>query len=217
MNMETFPSISQSDFRTLMLNLCCLLWSPSFLLLGFETVKAEVIAKEDFESGSLSGWTLFPTANGTLGGEGYPAVVPCDMGEMEKPSKCFQVKVGQMQYDSSHDPQQGGVLETRLQTENGFLGLSASVMVTYRSPTDRRNLAGGLFEWLVDEEVVAKHDMGPIENESTVTHRLRADHRVSAGLHVIGLRISRPFKSGRDQQAPIQFVDDLSIEFSPEP
>ncbi len=55
-------------------------WGFSFLIgmvsIGICPVSAEVLMTTDFESGTLSGWTVFSTSNGTLGGKGFPSL-PC--------------------------------------------------------------------------------------------------------------------------------------------
>ena len=78
---------------------------------GVCPVSAEVLTTTDFESGDLSGWTAFPTSNGTLGGEGFPSVAVCDHAGMVSPSWCLQVQVGQLHYAPAHDVQQGGGIE----------------------------------------------------------------------------------------------------------
>ena len=182
---------------------------------GVSSAQATVLAREDFESGRATEWTPFTTANGTFGGDGFPSLVDCDVSGTGHPTKCWQVKVGQIQYSPDQDPQQGGGLEIRQELPQGRLHLSAQIMVTYQSPNDKRNLAGGLFEWVVNDRVVGKQDVGPIDNGATFRHHLTADLPVAAGFHRIQLRLSRPFKSGTGQQAPVQSVDDLMVEWFP--
>ena len=192
-----------------------------FLIMGLvlawcgNTAQAKILAQADFESGQVTEWTPFTTANGTFGGDGFPSLVDCDASGTGHSSKCWQVKVGQIQYSPDQDPQQGGGLEIRQELPQGRLRLSAQIMVTYQSPNDKRNLAGGLLEWVVNDRVVGKLDMGPIENGATLRHHLTADFPVVAGFHRIQLRLSRPFKSGTGQQAPVQSVDDLILDWSP--
>jgi hypothetical protein len=169
----------------------------------------------DFESGDLSGWTAFPTSNGTLGGEGFPSVAVCDHGGMVSSSRCLQVQVGQLHYAPAHHVQQGGWIERTTMTAAGILQLSARVGATYHSPKNKRNLNGGLFEWVVDEQVVADLDVGPIEDSATVQHQFTGNVLVTAGRHTIQLRVTRPFQSGTGQAAPVQFVDDVMVELIP--
>jgi len=187
----------------------------SFMLAGVEPVSAEVLTTTDFESGDFSGWTAFPTANGTLGGKGFPLVAVCDHAGVISPSRCLQVQVGQLHYAPVHDVQQGGGIELATMTGSGILQLSARVGVTYDSPNKKRNLSGGLFEWVVDDEVVASLDVGPIEEGAGVQHQFTGTVPVRAGRHTIQLRMTRPFRSGTGQPAPVQFVDDVLVELVP--
>ena len=58
-------------------------------------------------------------------------------------------------------------------------------------------------------------DLGPIENGAVMRFFLTADHDVEAGSHTVQLRISRPFKSEIGQDAPLQWVDNLMIDWAP--
>ncbi len=178
-------------------------------------VCADVLSRTDFESGLTGGWVAFTTPNGTLGGEGFPALVKAEERGGDGLSRCWQVKVGQLEFLPERDSHQGGGLEISQETPAGWLHLSAFIMARYQSPRDRRNLAAGRFQWLVNDRVVSEQDLGPIENGAVLLSRLLADIPVAAGLHVIQLRISRPFKSAADQVAPLQCVDDLLVEWSP--
>lgn len=196
-------------------------WGICFLisltLAGVGPVSAEVLTTTDFESGDLSGWTAFPTSNGTLGGEGFPSVAVCDHAGLVSPSRCLRVQVGQLHYAPVHDVQQGGGIERTTMTGGGILQLSARVGVTYDSPNKKRNLAGGLFEWVVDDQVVAGLDVGPIEEGAAVQQQFTGNVPVTAGRHTIKLRMTRPFQSGTGQPAPVQFVDDVLVELVPQP
>ena len=160
-------------------------------------------------------WETFLTTNGTLGGVGMPKMVPFETGQEGKESSSLKFKVGQIRYEQESQSQQGGGLVLQITTKRGTLHLAAKVAVAYASPKDRRNLAGGLFEWIVDDQVVANHDVGPINNGGITRHYFKADYIVKAGLHTIRLRITRPFISQPAQQAPFQYVDDLDVRFSP--
>lgn len=185
------------------------------LFAGGMAVQAEVLTTVDFESKTLPNWTLFTTPNGTFGGEEFPAVVRCDATGHGHPSMCLQVKVGQIHFSPDQNAQQGGGLEFNRELSAGRLHLEARVMATYHSSQDKRNLAGGLFEWVVDGQVVGMQDLGPIENGAVMRLNLTADHAVEAGFHEVQLRISRPFKSENGQEAPLQLVDDLIIDWAP--
>jgi hypothetical protein len=178
---------------------------------------AAILNQTNFENGSMAPWEFFVTPNGTVGKAELPMVVPFETGKDGQESRSPQFKVGQVRYDPDHVSEQGGGLVLQIATETGMLNLSTYVAVTYQAPKDKRNLAGGLFQWVVDEQVIANHDIGPIENGGILRHHLNAHHPVNAGLHTIRLRITRPFTSRPGQHAPFQYVDDLLIRLLPNP
>jgi hypothetical protein len=179
--------------------------------------EAGILNQTNFENGKMAPWEIFVTPNGTLGRAGLPTVAPFETGKDGQESKSLQFKVGQVRYDPDNEPEQGGGLVIQIATETGTLSLSAHVAVTYHSPKDKRNLAGGLFQWVVDEQVIAIHEIGPIEKGRILRHHLNAHHTINAGVHTIRLRITRPFTSRPGQDAPFQYVDDLLIRLLPNP
>lgn len=89
--------------------------------------------------------------------------------------------------------------------------------VTYHSADYKRNLNGGLFEWVVDDQVIADLDVGPVDDGDTVQQLFSGKVPVAAGRHVLQLRVTRPFQSGAGKPAPVQFVDDVIVELLPQP
>ena len=196
-------------------------WGFSVLIgivsMGIWPVSAQVLITTDFESGTLSDWTVFSTSNGTLGSKGFPTVALCDLGNPGSPSYCLQVQVGQLHFAPAHDVQQGGGISLTTMTNAGLIQLSARVGATYHSPDYKRNLNGGLFEWIVDDHVIADLNVGPMEDGGTVQHQFIGKAPVAAGRHAIQLRVTRPFQSGAGKPAPVQFVDDVMVELLPQP
>ena len=193
-----------------------LVWS-ALVVSSVGVCEAAILNQTNFENGKMAPWETFLTPNGTMGGTGLPMVVPFETGKDGQESMSLQFKVGQVRYDPDNEPEQGGGLVIRITTETGNLNLSAHVAVTYHSPKDKRNLAGGLFQWVMDEQVIASHDIGPIEKGGILRHHLNTHHPVNAGVHTIRLRITRPFTSHPGQDAPFQYVDDLLIRLLPNP
>jgi hypothetical protein len=208
---------SINDFRPDSFRRWKLIFLIGFVLVGVGQISAEVLTTTDFESGKFFGWTAFSTSNGTLGGKEFPSVAVCDHVGMVSPSRCLQVSVGQLHYAPVQDVQQGGGIELTTRTVSGIIQLSARVGVTYHSPNKKRNLNGGLFEWVIDDQVVAGLDVGPIEAGAAFQHQFTGTLAVAAGLHTIQLRITRPFRSGTGQPAPVQFMDDVMVELIPQP
>ena len=193
-----------------------LVWS-ALVVSSVGICEAAILNQTNFENGKMAPWEIFLTPNGTMGRAGLPMVVPFETGKDGQESRSLQFKVGQVRYNPDNAIEQGGGLVIQIPTETGTLNLSAYVAVAYHSPKDKRNLAGGLFQWLVDEQVIASHDIGPIENGGILRHHLNAHHPVNAGFHTIRLRITRPFTSHPGQDAPFQYVDDLLIRLLPNP
>jgi len=189
----------------------------ALLLSSVGICEAGILNQTNFENGKMASWEIFLTANGAMGGAGLPMVVPFETRKDGQESMSLQFKVGQVRYDPDNEQEQGGGLVIQIATETGTLNLSAYVAATYHSPKDKRNLAGGLFQWIVDEQVIASHEIGPIENGGILRHHLNGHHPVNAGVHTIRLRITRPFTSHPGQDAPFQYVDDLLIRLLPNP
>jgi hypothetical protein len=213
--------VSQSEplkfTQVVLFSLSKLLWICTvFALNTFGVCEASILHQSNFENDKRASWDTFVTPNGTLGEVGWPTVDSFETAKEGQESKALKFKVGQVRYASEIDPEQGGGLVFQIMTETGRIELSANIAVTYHSPKDKRNLAGGLFKWIVDEHVIASHDMGPIDNGGVLRHHLKGEHFVQAGLHTIRLGITRPFTSHPGQHAPFQYVDDLLIRFSPQ-
>lgn len=199
---------------TLVFGTMCWAWS-ALIFNGGGVCEASILHKSDFENNERTSWSTFVTPNGTVGEAGWPIVASFEMTQEGQWSKALKFKVGQVRSDP--DREQGGGLVLQITTQSGKVELSAHVAVTYHSPKDARNLAGGLFEWILDDHIVASHNMGPIDHGGVLRHHLRAQHSVNTGVHTFRLRITRPFVSHRGQHAPLQYVDDLLIRFLPKP
>ena len=170
-----------------------------------------IIENGDFEKGDLSGWTVFTTMNGTLGGPGFPDCVDFDTTGDGVATKSLVVKVGQREFKHDGTPLAGGGIWTTVWLEEGQAILTADIASAYSSPTDRRNLAGGMFEILLDGNIIAHYDMGPIENGSITRFTLNGQSFVSHGKHEVRIRIRRPFRSAPHDQAPRQYIDNVQV------
>ena len=192
-----------------------LVWSV-LVMSSFGICEASMVIEMNFENNGHVPWKRFVTPNGTVGEAGWPTVVSFETAQEGHGSKALIFKVGQVRYDPEIAREQGGGLETQLTTEAGALHLSARIAVAYHSPKDKRNLAGGLFQWIVDDHVIVSHDMGAVVNGGVLRHHLQGQHLVHAGAHTIRLCITRPFVSHPGQHAPFQYLDNLRIRFLPQ-
>ena len=189
-----------------------IIFIPCFAFLSHAT--QPLIKNGDFEKGDLSGWTVFTTPNGTLGGEGFPGCVEFDVTGDGVLTKSLSVKVGQQDYQADGTPLAGGGVATTVWVEMGRATVTADIAATYSSPSNRRNLAAGLFEILLDGHVIAHHDFGPIDDGTTQRFTLKGATPVSAGKHEVRIRVRRPFRSVVHDQAPRQFLDNIHLHIS---
>ena len=173
-----------------------------------------IIKNGEFEKGDLTGWTVFTTPNGTLGGPGFPGCVEFDVTGDGVPTNSLTVKVGQQDYQAEGPTLAGGGVATTVGLEKGRATVTADIAASYSSPTDRRNLAGGLFEIVFDGTVIAHHDFGPIENGTTQRFTLKGTTPVSSGSHEVRIRVRRPFRSVPHDRAPRQFIDNIHLHIS---
>jgi hypothetical protein len=166
---------------------------------------AAPVANGDFETGDLTGWTTFTTANGTIG---TPAVVPFDTTGTGA-SNAAQFGVGQVVFTPG--VQEGGGIYQSVSTAAGLFDASADVAA--RAPV--ANNSCGLFELLVDGVVVASHNTFSLDftlcpANTTVRSTLSAAGlALSAGSHEIRIRITRPFITSA--QTPLEYVDNVSL------
>jgi hypothetical protein len=166
-----------------------------------------------FETGDLSGWTRFTTANGELG---LSDVAPFDVDGDGRELASARFRVATAVY--SPVPEGGGIFQG-VMLGAGSLAISADI-ASFAPPGLSNNGAGGLFELLFDAIVVDSHDFGFILAGDTERDQLSASLSVAAGLHEVRLQMKRPF--AQNFTTPLQFVDDVSlsgeaVEAIPEP
>ena len=155
-----------------------------------------------FETGDLTGWTTFTTANGALGAAGG-GVVLFDTNGDGAAGNSARFRVGELRY--SPPAYEGGGIYQGVTLGAGALVISAEIA----SWTPWGNLDGGRFELLFDGSVVASHDFGPIVIESVERASLFASLDVTAGAHEVRLRMTRPWRES--DTTPLQFVDNVSL------
>lgn len=171
----------------------------------------------DFEDPTLSGWTVFSTPNGSVGGSGFPDIVVFDTKANGEVSQSLRFRVGQGKFDPT-TPAGGGIRQTTMIAAHG-IRLSADIAVSYESPTHAGNLDAGTFDLLWNGAIVDSHAFGRISTGGILRSRLLANLSITPGVHEIGLRITRPYVSTLDTPAPLQYIDNVSIAVTstPEP
>ena len=178
---------------------------------------ADAVENGDFETGDLSGWAVFTTANGTLGGAGFPIVFDFDIAGEGSANKSAGFKVGQRLYKGmGSEPEGGGIYQT-ITLGAGVVTVAADIAASYSSQRHARNLSGGFFELILDEQVLDRYDFGPIAAGTTERWKLTGPASVTQGPHQIRLRITRPVVAKTGTPAPFQFVDNVTVTGTPAP
>jgi hypothetical protein len=172
------------------------------------------VSNGDFVTGDLSGWTAFTTANGALG-DGLPVVTPFDTTGTGA-SNAAEFNVGQAVFEGfgNTDPQGGGIYQS-VTTGAGLFTISADTAAFNRNALSD-NSSCGLFELLLDGNVVASHDYGVCGAGVTLRFTLAATGlALTAGSHEIRIRIMRPLTTfaGSPVRAgsPLEYVDNVTL------
>ncbi|RMH33517.1 MAG: hypothetical protein D6690_12140 [Nitrospirae bacterium] len=178
---------------------------------GYEGCPSSRMTLPLCEHGRLVHWQAFVTANGTLGGEGYPQCVTATIDGTELKTESVRVKVGQLGGRASQNAWEGGGLTQTLNGDGRQVSIGAQVAVEYFSRSDRRNLAGGLFELLVNDVVIAREEVGPIETGTFQSMYIQGRTTLPKDAYILSIRIRRPFLSTPDTPAPYQYVRRVEI------
>jgi hypothetical protein len=175
---------------------------------------AASVSNGDFETGGLSGWTTFTTANGALG-NGLPVVTPFDTTGAGA-SNAAKFNVGQAVFEGfgNTHPQGGGIYQS-VTTGAGRFTISADTAASNQNALSS-NSSCGLFELLIDGNVVASHDFGACDPSATVRFTLTATRlALTAGSHEIRVRITRPLTtfagSALRAGSPLEYVDNVTL------
>jgi hypothetical protein len=181
-----------------------LIWA---IVSGIAGISAgNMLTDGDFESGDLSGWMVFTTANGN-NGTGCPVVELTSFPMND--SNAVKFHIGST---ISGQADGGGISKDVMVDTAGTYDLSAEFMFsTVGLPTGRYR--PGLFELLVDEQLVASHDYGEKSGGVIYSSRKERSIYLDAGLHKVCVLITRTELTG--SSAPWQFVDNVTM--MPEP
>jgi hypothetical protein len=175
---------------------------------------ADVLTNGNFQTGTLAGWTVFVTTNGT-NGTGLPDVVSFNTTGGGA-SDAAQFNVGKA--DGSAPPPQGGggLSQTFLISAAGPYMLTEDF--ASQNSNGETNEDAGTFSILIDGTTVATDDLGEIGANTTLMGSFDELVNLSAGTHTIETEITRQFQSVSGE-TPDEYVDNISLIASatPEP
>jgi hypothetical protein len=190
------------------------------MLLGLGATRAfasPIILNGDFQTGTLTGWTVFTTPNGT-NGSGLPNVVSFDTTGGGA-SLAAHFNVGEVNFDSTE--QGGGLSQTFLAATTGLYTFSAAI-ASQDDAGGSINADGGTFSILIDGSPIATDPLGGFSSPLQILRgTLNGSSTLTAGPHTFAIEIERPFISS-GSATPDQFVDNISaagptISAVPEP
>ena len=205
------------------------------------SAKAVGLINGDFQTGDLTGWTVFTTNNGTngsiftriydipqcsvkpllcYGDRPLPDVTSFDVTDNGvSESVRFNVGSNYINVDANGNliGRGGGIIQ-EVTLSDGVLNISVDVAAStsvFSASNTSNNFSAGVFSLLVNGIVVSTYDPGSILNQQTLRSTLTASTNVNAGNNSIGIQITRPFSyNAAIPVTPFQFVDNFTISGS---
>lgn len=171
------------------------------LLPGPLVAQDNLIVNGDFETGDMSGWSTFVTANGGLG-IGYPSVVSFDVSG-NGASNAAKFKVGQIVFTAGVS--EGGGIYQPFTFSGGEVAINMDIAVQ----ADSANGTAGLFELFVDGVLLDSFDFGDIVAATTERASLGYSGELAAGVHELRVEMTRTARVG---PTPYQYLDNISVE-----
>lgn len=180
------------------------LLSVAFLFCG--QARANLITNGNFQTGNLSGWTVFSTSDGT-NGVGLPDVVPFRTSGSGL-SDAAQFNAGEVSFNNT--PQGGGLMQTITVPAGG----AYTLMMNFASLGDADgslNVDAGTFAVIIDGNTVASDFLGNF-TEPLQTLRGSFDQTMilPAGTYSFEVEITRTFTSD-GTSTPDEYVGGISL------
>jgi hypothetical protein len=164
----------------------------------------------DFETGDLTGWTVFYTPEGTTGA-GLPDIVMFDTDGDATPSQSARFNAGHI--SNAGAGAGGGIYQVVNLANSGSYTLSACAAMLVNGGSGD-NSQGGVVELMFDGAVLDAHDFGYASAGVPEYTLLGGLAEVLAGPHEVRIRISRGWISA-PPGTPYQYIDEVNLV--PEP
>ncbi len=185
---------------------------PILLLAMAVTSRAQLV-NGNFETGDLTGWTLFNTVGSNTpygvgqGGTAVAQTVQFDTAGTGAPSYSAEFEVGETAgIVGGGGLGQGAGIYQYVSLDAGQLNISVDVAAT--SPGN--NADAGTFELLLDGNLVANDAFGGISVSQILRSTLSYSGTVAAGTHQIAIDMRRGYGIGSGN-TPYQFLDNVVL------
>jgi hypothetical protein len=182
-----------------------------------------ILQNGDFETGNLTGWTNFVTANGNVGsGFGLPDVVAFDVAGTGTASDAAQFQAGQVSFNRG-DSEGGGIYQI-FNCPAGQYTISADIAA--QNDYSLVNGDAGLFTLLINGLTVTsvqlgasnRVQVGAINPGQILRGTLDATVTLNQGSNEISLEITRIALNGNVYgQTPVEYLDNIQVTPTPEP
>jgi hypothetical protein len=170
-------------------------------LVAAQAGATNLLINGSFQDNDFTGWNLGTTADGTAG-QGFPIVTGWPLGGMN----AAKYEVGQV---TSNGLFEGATLSQTFNTSGGMATLSFDWLAM--GDGIHTNAEGGLFELVLDGNLLASHDVGQIGPNGQFNGVLTATLNLSAGQHTFEIEILRNFLSNPGN-TPYQYVTGADVE-----
>jgi hypothetical protein len=161
-----------------------------------------------FETGNLSGWTIYTTSTGMgTGSNGFhePSVVVFQTVSGIS-SDAAQFQVGLASGNTGGSNYQGGGIYQTVSLASGSYTLSADIAVN--NPFNYGNASGGVFSLYLGSTIVDTFSVANIAPGSTNRDHLSGIVALTAGTYNVGIEITRNYYNFG---SPYQYVDNFEL------
>jgi hypothetical protein len=168
---------------------------------------ADLISNGNFQTGTLAGWTVFTTSNGT-NGSGLPNVLSFNTTGSGA-SDAAHFNVGEIIYQPiTHQAEGGGLMQTIIVPVDGLYTLTED-FASHNGSIE--NADAGTFSILIDGTAVSLDALGSINPNQTLMGNFDVNLDLTAGSHLIEVEIGRGYQSGGVGNTPDQYIDNISL------
>jgi hypothetical protein len=184
----------------------CLVLAGATTALG----SSNLLTNGSFSTGDFTGWTLFTTPSGNLGGDGYPFVSTFNpTGDGAAYAAGFNVGGG-----TPGNFQGGGVYQDFTVSTAGLYSLSFDWAAYSPSTECCQNGDGGQFSLILNGVTLDSYDTGTINIGQTIPGSLVVDTSLTPGSYQFEIQIARQFGNCGYNCTPEQFVTNASASLA---